>query len=231
MYPNRRRDIRPSPLAALALPLLLLPCAGPASGQTSAELTVVSTYSARGMALGTRPAPQLRVDHDADGGWYAGAFASPVTLDWKDQGQLIAYGGRAQRLTSTLSWDAGFTRSVFTRYGWYDYSEFYAGLTTQRASLRLFYSPDYYHAGRSVYLDAGNGWPLGEHLRLTLHAGALHMFDVPSGVARNSVDTRVALATEVGDVSLQFGWQRQWHPYLRGTSRARALSASASLHF
>jgi uncharacterized protein (TIGR02001 family) len=238
MFPDRCRDIRFSPLATARVPPPLLPlllplllsCAQPASGQTSAELTLVSEYTVRGVALGTRPAPQLRVDHDGDGGWYAGAFASPVTLDGHDQGQLMVYGGLARRIDSTLSWDAGFTRSLFSRDGWYDYGEFYAGLVLNHASARLFYAPNYYGAYRSVYLDLGNAWPLGERLRLTAHAGVFHVFDASFGPP-NRVDTRLGLATEVGDFTLQLGWQAQWHAYVRGTARARALSASASLHF
>lgn len=234
MLTDRRRDIRFAPLAAARVPPLLLPlllsCAQPASGQTSAELSLVSEYTVRGVALGTRPATQLRVDYDADGGWYAGAFASPVTLDSRHQGQLMVYGGHAQRLDSTLSWDAGFTRSLFTRDGRYDYGEFYAGLVTGRTSARLFYAPAYYGAGRSAYLDLGNAWPLGERLRLTAHAGVFHVFDAPAG-SPNRIDTRLGLATEVGDFTLQLGWQAQWRAYVRGSARARALSASASLHF
>src|SRR5437763_694198 len=128
MFLDRHHDRQPSTLAArllLQLPILMS-CASPAWGQISADLTVVSEYAARGVALRTRPAAQLRVDHDTDSGWYAGGFASPVTLDGRDQGQLIAYGGRAERLTSTLSWDAGISRTMFLRDGWYDYHEFYA---------------------------------------------------------------------------------------------------------
>jgi uncharacterized protein (TIGR02001 family) len=232
---DRRHDSQPSPLAATRLlPLLvLLSCAAPAQGQTSANLTLVSEYVARGVALTTRPAPQLRVDYDGNKGWYAGGFASTVTLDGRGQGQLIAYGGRAQRLSSTLSWDAGISRTMFLRDGGYGYHEFYAGLVLGRASARLFYSPAYYGAARSAYLDLNQAWPLGERLRLAAHAGLLHPFGEVYGGARERLDTRLALATDLGDVSLQLAWQAQWHAYLRGAARARAraLSASASLHF
>jgi uncharacterized protein (TIGR02001 family) len=234
MFPDRRRNIRVFPLAAARVAPVLLPlllsCAQPASGQTGADLTLVSEYTVRGVALGTRPAPQLRIGQDTEGGWYAGAFLSPVTLDGRDQGQMIAYAGRAQRLSSTLSWDAGLTRSVFTRNGWYDYSEIYAGLVIDRASAHLFYSPGYYGAGRSAYLDLGDAWPLGDRLRLIAHAGLFHFFEASSSTP-NRADTRLGLATDIGDLTLQLSWQAQWRAYVRGTARARALSASASLHF
>lgn len=233
MLLDRRHDSHSRTLAAgRLLPLfLLMSCAGAARGQTSADLTLVSQYTARGVALTNRPTPQLRVDYDADGGWYAGGFASNVTLDGRGQGQLIAYGGRAQRLASTLSWDAGISRTMFLRDGWYDYHEFYAGLVMGRASVRVFYAPAYYGAGRSAYLDLNDAWPLGERLRFAAHAGLLHPFGDIYGTARQRVDLRLALAAEVGDCSLQLGWQTQWHATVRGAARPHALSASASLHF
>jgi uncharacterized protein (TIGR02001 family) len=124
-----RQPSFPAPAAlkpvAGAFAFLLVALAAPgAVAQTSADLTLVSEYSVRGISLGAHPALQLRVDHDAAGGWYAGAFASPVTLYGRAQGQLIVYGGRALPLTSGLSWDAGISRTSFLREGRYDYHEF-----------------------------------------------------------------------------------------------------------
>jgi hypothetical protein len=89
---------------------------------------------------------------------------------------LIAYGGRASRLTSTLTWDAGVSRSTFLRDSAYNYSEFYAGLAQGRSSARLFYSPAYYGAGRTLYLDLSSAYPLGAGVNLAVHAGLLHPF-------------------------------------------------------
>jgi uncharacterized protein (TIGR02001 family) len=203
----------------------------PARCQTSANLTLVSAYTARGIALDTRPALQLRVEHDAADGWYAGAFAAPVRLDGEGQGQLIAYGGRAQRLTSTLTLDAGVSRSTFLRDRAYDYSEFYAGLAQGRSSARLFYSPAYYGAGQSLYLDLSSAYPLGERVSLAVHAGLLHPFGEYRGAARDGADLRLALATDVGEVRIEAGLQAKWHPYLPAAAPARALTASASLNF
>jgi uncharacterized protein (TIGR02001 family) len=213
---------------AVFLPLFM---SEPARGQTSANLTLVSAYSARGVALDTRPALQLRVEHDAADGWYAGAFASPVRLDEGSQGQLIAYAGRAQRLSSTLTWDAGLSRSTFLRDAAYGYSEFYAGLTQGRASARLFYSSAYYGAGQTLYLDLSSAHPLADGLTLAVHAGLRHPFGEYKGAARDGADVRLALATDVGDVRIEAGIQAAWHPYLPGAAAARALSASASLNF
>jgi len=229
---QQRHQPRPPALAAI----LLICCAGSARCQTSADLTFVSEYAGRGIALDTRPTLQLRVEHDTDAGWYAGAFASPVRIEGRAQGQLIAYGGRAQRLTSMLSWDAGVTRSTFLRDGRWNYHEFYAGLAVQRASARLFYSPAYYGEGRSLYLDLSGAYPLNDQLRLAAHAGLLHPMGGYGGAAGgtgvgNSGDARIALVADVGDCTVQAGWQTRWRGYLSEFPRARAFTASLSLHF
>lgn len=226
MHLDRRHQTCPPTLAAC----LLLSLAGQAHCQTSADLSLVSEYAARGVALDTRPVPQLRVEYDADEGWYGGAFASPASLGGRADGQLIAYGGRARRLDATLSWDAGVSRSVFAGYGRWNYHELYAGLSTDRASARLFYSPAYYGDEKSLYLDLNASYPLGERLGLSAHAGLLHLFGERRSLGR-ATDLRLALVTEVGDVSLQAGWQIKGNAYLPGTVRARALTASASLRF
>jgi uncharacterized protein (TIGR02001 family) len=209
--------------------------AGTAHAQTSFDITAVSEYAARGAALGSAPALQLRVEHDAESagfaGWYVGAFASPATIEGRRQGQLIAYAGHAQRLTSTLSWDAGVTRTAFTRDGGEaNYHEFYAGLALQRGTLRLFYSPAYYGEGRSAYLDLNAAYPLTGRLHLALHAGLLHPFGAYPGASGGS-DARIALGANVGDVSLEAGWQVKAHAYFDTGRPARALSARASMRF
>jgi uncharacterized protein (TIGR02001 family) len=235
---HQRQQRQPSDALALAA-ILLISLAGNARGQTSADLTFVSEYAGRGIALDTRPTPQLRVEHDTDAGWYAGAFASPVRIEGRAQGQLIAYGGRAQRLSSTLSWDAGITRSTFLRDGRWNYHELYAGLAVQRASARLFYSPAYYGEGRSLYLDLSGAYPLTDTLRLAAHVGLLHPMGGYESVAEgdagtgsgNGADARIALVADVGDFTVQAGVQTRWRGYLSEFPRARAFTASIGLHF
>lgn len=222
------------PFLALS-PLLLLCFSGAASSQTSYDVTFASEYAARGVALDTRPVLQVRVEHDVETerltGWYVGGFASPVNIDGRAQGQLTGYIGRAGRLTSTLSWDAGMTESVFTRASAISYHEFYAGLALPRASVRVFYSPAYYGDGRSVYLDLNGAYPLGERWHLAVHAGLLHPITEYGVREGNGADMRVALGTAFGDVNVEAGWQVKAHAYLEGTVAARALTASASLRF
>jgi hypothetical protein len=146
------------------------------------------------------------------------------------QGQLTAYAGRAQRFTSTLSWDAGVTSTAYLRDSSLNYHEFYAGLAVDRGSARLFYSPAYYGEERSVYLDLNSAWPLADRFSVTGHAGLLHRFGERGAEAR-LLDLRVALQYDIGDVSLQAGWQLKGNDYLPGSSRARAASVSASKRF
>lgn len=234
--PFDTRGFRPPSPLTISLLLLL---GASARAQTSADLTLVSAYTARGLTLDTRPAAQLRVEHDFDAGWYAGAFASPVLLEGRRQGQLVAYGGYARRLGSALSWDAGVTRSVFLHDGASDYHEFYAGLTWRRLNARLSYSPAYYGEGRTVYLDLTGGQPLTDRLSVAVHAGLLHPFggyeEAPGGVPepapRTGVDGRAALVYDVGDWTLQAGVQAGSRAYLAGVARARTLTIGASLHF
>ena len=233
--PFYRRKLALLPaLAALFLPWL--GAATTARSQTSANLTLASEYAARGMALDTHPALQLRVEHDAESaglaGWYAGGFASPVDIG-RSQGQLVAYAGRAARLSSTLSWDAGVTSTVFLRERALDYHEFHGGVTLTRGSIRVFYSPAYYGEGRTAYLDLNGVLPLGDRLHVALHAGLLHPIGAYDGLPApgNGGDVRIALGAEVAAVSLEAGWQIKAHSYLDGAAPARALSASASLRF
>jgi uncharacterized protein (TIGR02001 family) len=191
----------PALTGALAFFLAALAAAPGAFAQTSADVTLVSEYAIRGVSMGPRPALQLRVDHDFDGGWYAGTFASPISLYGRGQGLLIVYGGRALPLTSRLSWDAGITRTIYLRNHEADYHEFYAGLTLDRVNARLSYSPAYYGAVRTVYLDLNGG------------------------------DLRATLAYDMDDWRLQAGWQTLIHGSGSGFPRARALVASISWRY
>jgi uncharacterized protein (TIGR02001 family) len=217
---------------AFAFILATLAVAPATLAQTSADLSVVSEYAMRGVSLGRNPAVQLRVDHDFDGGWYAGTFATPIDLYGRGQGLLIVYGGRALPLTTRLSWDAGVTRTIYLRNHEVDYHEFYAGLTYDRVNARLSYSPAYYGGGRTVYLDLNGGIPLGERVALALHAGLLHPLDTDYHWSdRDRTDLRATLAYDTGDWRLQAGVQTLAHASGSGLPRARALFAGASLRF
>jgi uncharacterized protein (TIGR02001 family) len=226
-------DCRPF-ISPFALSFTLLAMAGPAHSQTSFDLTLASRYAARGAALSSGPVAQLRAEHDAQSerfaGWYAGAFTSPARIEGTTQAQLTAYAGRAQRITSTLSWDVGATRTAYLRTGDASYHELYAGLTLRRASVRVFYSPAYYGEGRNAYVDLNGAYPLNDSVHVAVHAGLLHPFGDYPGAA-GGVDARIALGTTIDTVSVEAGWQVKSHAYLEGGKPAPALTASASLKF
>ncbi|MFC5479015.1 TorF family putative porin [Massilia suwonensis] len=237
MYPDRRNDRRTLSLALAGLTVALSALGGGAQAQTGTTVSLVSEYSLRGLSLSEgHPAPQLRIDHDADSGWYWGAFASRVRLRASSATALaIGYAGYARRLPSGWSWDAGVSRAVFLRDARNSYVEAYAGISADHASARLSLSPSYYGAGRSAYLELNGFRPLGERWRLTGHAGLLHWLSGYGAAARSRIDLRAALATDIatssGDVSIEVGLQaRQRDPGL-GAPRARALFAGASLGF
>jgi len=228
----------------LALSACLLLCgAGPAWCQTSANLSLLSAYTARGVTMDPQPVAQLRVEHDiatrcdagCEAGWYIGAFASPVRLDNRRQAQLIAYGGYSQRVGATMTWDAGLTHSRFTGSSRLDYNEFHVGLMRGRSSARLLYSPAYYGEERSLYLDLGHAYPLDERWTVALHAGLLRPIGAKGAkgdTEYDSADLRLTLAAKVGDYRLQAGFQKAWHPYrLPGANPARTLTVGASLPF
>ena len=237
MSPDRRNDRRTFPLALAGLAFILSAFAGGAQAQTGTTLGLVSEYSLRGLSLSAgRPAPQLRIDHDADTGWYWGAAASRVRLRASPATALaIGYAGYARRLPSGWSWDAGVKRAVFLRDAGNSYVEVYAGVSADRAGARLSLSPAYYGAGRSAYLELNGYHPLGERWRLSGHVGLLHWLGGYGAAARTRTDLRAALvtdiATRIGDASIEVGVQaRQRDPGL-AAQRARALFAGASLGF
>jgi uncharacterized protein (TIGR02001 family) len=217
------------------LPLLFLVAAGgaPAQAQTSATLSVVSEYSLRGLSLSRgRPVPQLRIGHDAQDGWYWGAFGSGAALRASPATAVaMVYGGRAQRLASGLDVDAGISRTVFVRDGRYSYTEVYAGISSERVGARLSLAPGYYGGGRAVYVELNGTLPLGARLRLSAHAGLLHRFPYEGEAARGRLDLRASIGADIGDASVEIGLQARQRDPGRGAPRARALFASASIGF
>ncbi|MES2017488.1 MAG: TorF family putative porin [Pseudomonadota bacterium] len=208
-----------------ALAMLAAPAAW---GQTSASVTFTSELSARGVTLSDgRATTQLGVAYDGEQGWYAGAVAAPqVRLGERDRDratQIIAYGGYAQRLASGLSWEAGVSATTFHRASEYNYREIYLGLASDQLSGRLYLAPAYYgYGGRVAYAELNGVVPLPHRLKLSAHAGQLHLF---SGSASDRVDLRLALGYDIGGANVQLAW-------LHGQQRApRALALSASCSF
>jgi uncharacterized protein (TIGR02001 family) len=202
------------------------------NAQASASATLASENSYRGVSLSRgRPAPQLRIDYDSGSGWYAGAFASRVSLADSDaNAQLVVYGGYAQRLSSGLAWEAGALDTSFLPGQQYRYHEFYVGLARDRVGARLYFSPSYYGGDKTLYAEVNSSYPLRDKLVLTAHAGLLHPLGEPDEQARNRLDLRVGLGFELGGFKLQLSVLAS-APRPRKPDAARAVALSASRAF
>ncbi|HEU4845798.1 MAG TPA: TorF family putative porin [Burkholderiaceae bacterium] len=209
MRGRRHLALQPPALnGALALALLL--AAGGAAAQASGSASLVSDYRFRGLSLSDgNPSAQLGLNYDSPGGWYAGGQAAGANLHERDMVQLTAYGGLAQRLASGWSWEAGASASGFTRRHDSDYTEWYAGLASERIGLRLYYSPRYFGRDmRTAYGEVNGFYPLHDKVKLVAHGGVLrylpHAGDSAGLPAR--YDGRLGLAAALGDWNVQLAW-------------------------
>lgn len=215
-----------------AIPLSLLGAACAAHAQTSGSIGLVSENSLRGLSLSDgKPALQLRIEHEGASGWYAGGFASTVSLPGGyAHGQLMAYAGYAQRSPAGFSWELGASRSAFAGEHRFDYIESFAGVSLERFGARLYFSPAYYGAGRTAYLELNGHYPLGERLRLIAQGGVLRRLEAVSGASQR-IDLRLGVGADLGDCALQLAWlARQRDPASRAR-RARSLAASINYAF
>jgi uncharacterized protein (TIGR02001 family) len=205
--------------------------AGPAHPQAGLSAAITSEYSVRGVSLSRgRPAPQLRVDYDALGGWYAGALLSRAVLPDDEPGaQLLAYGGYAQRLQSGLTWEVGALNSSFTQGKEYRYHEFYAGVARDRLGGRLYFSPSYYGGAKTAYAEVNTSYPLRDRLTLLGHIGLLHALGGGAGEKRNWLDLRLALGLDLGDWNVQLALLGRTPG--AGALAPRAVAVSASYAF
>lgn len=151
---------------------------------------VQSDYRYRGRSLSDRrPTAGLTIAFDHDSGFYAGGTA--LAVDTAHRGVRILgyvdYLGYVRRTAFGPSVDVGVTGTKVTYYKFgrhsYHYTEVYAGLLTDHASLRLYYSPSYFGQElKTVYADLNMGaaLPAESRVRVFGHLGAL----TPVGGAR-----------------------------------------------
>jgi uncharacterized protein (TIGR02001 family) len=231
-------------LAALLVFALHLPAA-PARAQAgdalnlsvSGSASLLSDYRFRGQALSDgQPVPQLALNVDSAGGWYAGGYASGATYGELRGAQLLGYAGYAARLAGGGSWEAGCSSTVFTQWRQADYQECYAGLAGERFSGRLYFAPQYLgRPTRTVYAEANFFYPLHPRLNLSAHAGLLRNLSggswagIPAG---SRYDLRLAASIPLGDWSLQLARVQSkadsisYLHYPRRSPRAWVLGAS-----
>lgn len=202
---------RSGPLLACAASGLLL--SGAARAQLSASVAADSDYRFRGVSLsGSKPTVRLSANIDAASGWYAGASATRAQVSRSEPyALLVGYAGYATPMVAGHGFEFGASDSHFVSNRQYDFTEAYAGLLSERWSLRLNYSPDYFgrHV-RTAYLDASGHFPLNDIARLFGHAGLLApLAGREPGNAdstRTRADLRVGMGWALRDVDLQIAW-------------------------
>ena len=226
-----------------ALALLVVP-ARPASAQVSGSIAATSDVRLRGLSLnGGGAALTAALTYDDASGGYAGASAT--VGDTRRFGTALlhhnVYLGYSARLGSRWSWDAGVSHTqvfskVFKPFSG-DYTEIHAALSTERSSLRLWYSPGFIAPGlQTLYLDANHALLATERLRITAHAGYL----VPVGgnggglLPKARFDWRLGAALVLRRAELQIAWTRSGADadFLRERRQSRdALIIGGSLFF
>lgn len=169
---------------------------------------MLSDYRYRGQSLSDgKAAYQLALNFDHASGWYAGGFATSANVADTSGEQLIGYAGYAQRLNGGGSWEAGCTRTAYTSWHMADFNECYAGLSGERSSARLYYSPRYLgYDDRTLYLEANTFYPLHEQVNLVGHAGLLHTLSGapwPGVPEHQRYDARIGISVRLGDWSAQ----------------------------
>jgi uncharacterized protein (TIGR02001 family) len=186
------------------VPLVLL--AGPACAQATGSISVLSDYRYRGVSLSDgRPALQAHLGRDFDFGGYAGVQASTVRLEeWTgDDLQLQPYAGIVRPLGRGWHWEAGVQFTAFLRSGEYDYPEVFAGIGTERAGVRLFYSNEYFGQWPAWYATFDGNHALSPRWRLLGHVGVLHGMGGDIGYRR---DWTAGLGLSLRVCELQLAW-------------------------
>lgn len=178
----------------------------------SGSVSAVSNYRYRGVSLSHNdPAAQVALAYDDPLGWYAGAFASTVRLGEpaSSEAQGIAFAGYARTTPMGATFEGGVVYSGFTGPRSYAYLDLLAGVTYDRVSARVHYSPNYYGRGAdAVYGEIDAAYRLREHVQLSAHAGALwtNARDVYGGTLDPVFDARVGFVFDFERFNVQVSW-------------------------
>lgn len=187
------------------VPLVLL-AAGPACAQATGSVSVLSDYRYRGASLSDgRPALQAHLGRDFDAGGYAGLQASTVRLEEQtgDDLQLLPYAGVVRPLGRAWHWEAGVQYTAFLRSAEYDYAEAFAGIGTEHAGVRIFYSNDYFGHWPAWYATFDGNHALSPRWRLLGHAGVLRSMGGDVGYRR---DWTAGVGLTLRTCELQLAW-------------------------
>ena len=177
--------------------------------------------------------------YDNPSGWYAGGFASKVSLRELDSNaQLTAYGGYSRRLESGLGWELGATGTEFLRAADYRYTEVFAGLSSDNFNGRIYFSPNYFgQSARSIYAELNGAYPIRERLRLLGHIGYLGSFsdnEKLASYAATRFDTRIGVSAGIANWEFNLAWvaiERSRAKYRYGDRDSPTLVLSTSYSF
>ncbi|MDY0748781.1 TorF family putative porin [Paucibacter sp. R3-3] len=221
-----------------SLAWLLASITPPALAELGGTVSIQSDARDRGLSYSDdKPAAQLTLAYDGNGGWYGGGTAMRAKFSEHSSNVISAYGGRVVNLAPGLDAEAGLQFNHYASITRYDFGELYAGLLGERWSARLHYANDYYGTGQhSVYGELNFNWPLRKTLMASAHLGALNGSRGDYGITHGDTrfDSRLGLAWQVQSVELQLSWVAvsRGGPYTWMTERRRnALVLGLSTSF
>lgn len=202
------------PARRLLLIAAWLSGAAAARADVGGTLSVQTDARERGVSYSAnRPSAQLGLAWDGDAGWYAGAQLGHARFTQREGATLQVYAGRVVALAPGLDGELGLTSRSFENTAHYDYQEAYLGLLGHGWTLRAHASPNYYGIGqRSLYLELGGRWPLGDGVAAVGQLGTLRGWGgrpTAYGPARSAsrADLRVGLSWQLGQsTELQAAW-------------------------
>jgi len=188
---------------------------GPAAAQLGGALTLSSQARLRGQQIsGHRPAAELELFHDSDGGFYIGGSAAFVATH---HGGLKAlsfrqYAGFTRRLSSATAIEVGMVHNGYTEYsaipGGGSYTEAYAGINGRHLSARVSLSPGYFRKGEpTLYAEMNGSLDLDPEWSLFAHSGRLTRLRNHSyRRGGDATDWRIGLRRRLGPVDLDAAW-------------------------
>lgn len=203
-------------------PWLLL-CAAPCCAQVSGSVGVTSDYRYRGVSLSDgRPALQLNINRDFDGGAYAGVMLSSVRVDGDPALQWLPYAGLVRR-RGTLRWEGGVQYYGFSRGG-RGFVDAFVGVGGERVQARLHQAPRYFGEQPAWYAEVDAQHPLRSRWRLLAHAGFLRLQEHAGMPAGHRRDLRIGVGASWSRIDMQLAWVRSCCEAGDGTGHGEPLA-------
>jgi uncharacterized protein (TIGR02001 family) len=203
------------------MPLILAGLASPAAAQVAVELGFQSDYRFRGFSLNDeRPVASATLSYDDPTGLYAGGMVVGTFEDGEPE--LVAAQaslGYAARLTPSLSFDGGASRTEYGSYSFgrnVHYTELYLGLAMRNVTARARYSPDYFRSDReTLYVELDGGLEVAPEWFVAAHVGSLtYLGEIDPYLVRHSWDWRLGGSRRMGPwgVQLEFSGRVERQP-------------------